>query len=82
MPENPSKTIHVTVKAKPGSRQERVEALPDGSLAIWVREPPDKGRATEVIRALVAAHFGVAASAVSLVRGATSRKKLFRVVLT
>lgn len=81
MPETPSKTFHVAVKAKPGSRQERLEVRPDGSLEIWVREPPEEGRATDAIRAKVAEHFGVPPSAVSLVRGATSRQKLFRVVV-
>lgn len=69
------------VKAKPGARQEKLEVRPDGSLEIWVREPPDKGRATEAIRALVAAHFAVAKSRVLLVHGATSRQKIFRVLL-
>ena len=73
--------IHVAVKAKPGSRQERLEVRPDGSLEIWVRELPDEGRATEAVRAMVAAHFRVSKSAVTLVRGATSRQKLFRIVL-
>ncbi len=79
VPDSIPKSVHVSVKAKPGARQERVEAHPDGSLEIWVREPPEEGRANEAIRAKVAEHFSVPKRDVELVRGATSRVKLFRV---
>lgn len=67
------------MRVKPGSRgRVRVEALdgdPSAALAVFVAERAVEGAANAgVVRAL-ADHFGVAPSAVEIVRGHTSRVK-------
>jgi uncharacterized protein len=65
---------------KPGSKQPSLTRV-DGELVIRVRERAIEGAANEAcIRALAAA-YGVAPSAVSLLRGARSRRKRFAIVL-
>ncbi|MBI4239083.1 MAG: DUF167 domain-containing protein [Deltaproteobacteria bacterium] len=73
--------MRITVIVKPNARQERVERLPDGSYRVAVHAPPTDGKANERLLALVAAHFNVRPSAVSLVHGATGRRKLIEVLL-
>jgi len=48
----------------------------DGALVVRVSERAVDGRATEAALAAVAAAFGVRRHAVTLVAGATSRRKL------
>ena len=70
--------MHLRVRVKPGSRSPGVRA--DGNvLVIAVREPAREGRANEAARRALAAHFGVAVSRVTLMRGSTSRVKTFQI---
>ena len=54
--------------------------MPDGSLRLAVREPPEKGRANEAVERLLAAALGVRPGDVAVVRGRAARDKvvLFR----
>ncbi|GEE01939.1 UPF0235 protein [Gordonia spumicola] len=70
----------VAVTVKPGSRKgPLVEVADDGSVTVYVREPAVEGRATRAVGVVLAKHFGVAKSRVTLVSGATSRVKRFRI---
>ena len=51
----------------------------DGALVVRVVEPPDEGRATKAALKAVAEALGLPHRSVSLVRGATSRRKLIEV---
>jgi len=66
------------VRVTPGARGEGLE-IADGRLLAKVRAKPEDGKATEAVRDLIAAALGLAPSRVDLLRGATSREKLFRV---
>lgn len=73
-----STTVVVTVK--PGSSKgPLVEVADDGSLTVYVRERAIEGKATEAVVRLLADHLGVPKSRVTLISGATSRIKRFRV---
>lgn len=67
----------IAVRVTPNARKPGME-LKDGRVLIRVSEPPEAGRATEAARAALAKAMGVPKSRLSLVRGATSREKLFR----
>ncbi|MEV0110659.1 DUF167 domain-containing protein [Nocardia sp. NPDC050799] len=56
-----------------------VEALPDGTLHLWVRAPAVEGKANRAAAELPAAHLGVPKNAVRLTGGATSRRKRFEI---
>lgn len=66
----------LAVRVTPGARVETLE-LTDGKLLAKVRAKPEDGKATEAVRELLAAGLGVAPSRVELLRGATSREKMF-----
>ena len=64
-----------TVKVYPNASRERVEA--DGDLVkVYVSVSPEKGKANKRVVELLAGYFGVRKSAVTIVRGQTSRDKL------
>ena len=69
----------IEIKARPRARLDKVEEQPDGTLPVWTLAPPDKGSANHAIVRLIAKHFGVATGRVTLLRGATSRNKLFKI---
>lgn len=68
------------VTVKPGSKKgPLVEADEEGSLTLFVRERAVDGAANDGVIKLLAAHFGVPKSRVTIVRGHTSRQKLVEV---
>lgn len=76
--------LRLPVRVTPGASRTRVGGrwAPDGAephLVVTVRERAVDGRATEAVRRALAAALGVPARSVRLVRGATSRAKVFEV---
>jgi uncharacterized protein len=67
--------IHV----RPSASTTIVGGKHDGALVVRVVEPPDEGRATKAALNAVAKALGLPRRSVSLVRGATSRRKLIEV---
>ena len=69
-----------SILLKPNSRhREEVVTNDDGSLTIYTKAPAIEGRANAAAAKLLAKHFGVAPSKVKLLRGATSKYKVFEI---
>ena len=68
----------LAVRVTPGARIESLE-LADGGLAAKVRAKPQDGAANAAVLKLIASALGIAPSRIELLRGATSREKLFRI---
>jgi uncharacterized protein len=69
--------IQVAARVRPRSRPGL--ELTDSGLVIRVAAVPEKGRATEEARRLLASALGVAPSGVELRSGAAARRKTFLV---
>jgi len=67
------------LKVKPGSRIEELAALDDGTWLARVKAPPVDGKANAAVIALVARHFGVRKSQVTIRSGASARLKLVQI---
>lgn len=74
--------MRVGVHVKPNASGTRVGGSHDGVLVVRVTQRPDRGRATEAALAAVADSLRVPRGAVTLVRGASSRRKLLEVDLS
>lgn len=72
--------MKISVHLKPNSRH-REEVVPndDGSLTIYTKAPAIEGRANLAAGKLLAKYFVVAPSRVKLLRGATSKYKVFNI---
>jgi uncharacterized protein YggU (UPF0235/DUF167 family) len=68
----------LAVRVTPGARSDGIE-ITDGHVLVKVRSKPEDGRASAAVADLLAAALGVPASQIALLRGATSREKLFRI---
>jgi len=75
------RTVLLEVRVQPGARRARCAGSWNGRLKLAVSAPPADGRANEAAAALLAELFDLRASGVELVRGHTSRSKLFRLKL-
>ena len=81
-----SPAVNLTVRVKPGSRkgplvvEEQLEDdRADASLTVFLQQRAVDGAANDALVRLLAAHFGVPRSAVSIIRGHTSRVKHVRI---
>jgi uncharacterized protein YggU (UPF0235/DUF167 family) len=73
-----AEVVRVQVKAG-SSKGPLVEEAPEGGLVIYVRERAIEGAANEAVVRVVATHFGVAPSRVTIRRGHTSKHKTLEV---
>ncbi len=72
--------MKISVHIKPNSRhREKVVKNDDDTLTVYVKAPAIEGRANAAAVKLLAKHFKVAPSKVKLVRGATSKYKIFEI---
>ena len=70
--------MKISVRLKPNSRhREEVVVGSDGTYIIYTKAPAIEGRANVAAIKLLAKHFGVSKSQVRLLRGATSKYKVF-----
>lgn len=68
----------IAVRVTPGARQESM-AIEGGKVQVKVRAKPQDGAANQAVEKLLAQALGIGASRVTLLRGATSREKMFQV---
>ncbi len=71
----PGQKIFIT--AKPSARENRVERIDPTHFKIWVKEPPDEGRANTAVLRELAGFLGVPKSSLELVSGHKSKQKVF-----
>ena len=67
----------LAVRVAPGVRHEGIE-IADGRVLVKVRTKPEEGKATARVIVLLASVLGLPPSQITVLRGATSREKLFR----
>ena len=68
--------MRITVRVKPGSKKgPLVEASDDGSLTVFLQQRAVDGAANEGLIEILAKHFGVSKSRVTIEAGFTSRVK-------
>ena len=72
--------MKISVHIKPNSRhREEVVKNDDDTLTVYIKAPAIESRANAAAIKLLAKHFKVALSKVKLVRGATSKYKIFEI---
>ena len=71
--------IRLSIKVQPGSSKNRVLGETGGEWKIAVTAPPVDGRANAAVIKLLAEWLGVSRSAVQIVKGETSRRKIVEI---
>ena len=71
--------MKISVKVKASSSREKVEKIDDNNYSVWVRAKPADGKANEAVIKALAGYFDIAKSKVNLVKGRTSKQKIFEI---
>ena len=69
----------VNVRVIPRAKLNKVEIQPDGSVRVHTTTAPTDGKATADVIKMLAKHYGVPKTSIKLIRGETSRDKVFEV---
>ena len=69
----------LALRVTPGARAETLEIV-GGRLCLKVRAQPEDRKANAAVLALLAQALGIGVSHLEMLRGATSREKLVRIV--
>jgi hypothetical protein len=73
------KGITIKVRVEPRSSQKGITALAGDSLKVKVHAPPVDGAANEELREILSEELGVRKSAISVIKGATSKDKVVEI---
>ena len=71
---------YIEVYVHPRARQRRIAQRGENSYEVWVPEAPANGAANKAVQRLLAETLDVAPSRFVLIRGHTSRKKVFQLL--
>ena len=71
--------MKILVEVKAGVRVEKVEKWGENSFKVSVKEPAKDGKANSATIKLLARYLGVSSSAIQIISGRTSRKKVLTI---
>ena len=69
----------IQIKVKPSARESAVQSLEDGTFLAHLKSPPVDGKANAELITLLARHFRVTKSAITIKSGAGARVKLVEI---
>lgn len=73
-----SNVAELVVRVQPRSSRNAVQVV-EGTVKVWLTAPPTDGQANAALCELIADRVGVPKSAVSVIRGHSSRDKTLRI---
>ncbi len=76
---NGDRMVKKQVKCKPNAKRQQLVVEADGSLTAHLKSPPVDGKANQELIALLAQHFGVPKSSITIKAGATGKLKLVEI---
>ena len=71
--------MRINVRVIPRAKLNRVEVQPDGTVRVHTTTAPTDGKATADVIKMLARHYGVPKTSIRLIRGETSRDKVFEI---
>lgn len=75
-------SVKLNIHVKPNSTKgPLIEALPDKSLVIYIREIATKGQANDAVLKLLAKHYSIPKNNIKIIHGHTSRHKIAKLEL-
>ena len=72
--------MKISVKVKANAKQQKIEAIADGSLKISLKSPPIDGKANLELISLLAKHFQVSKSQVMIKSGQNNQSKIVEIL--
>ena len=75
----PEPATLIDIRVIPRARRDEIDGERAGRLVVRTTAPPADGAANEAVRRILAAHLGVAARDVEVIRGHRTRDKTVRI---
>ena len=72
--------MKISVKVKANAKQQKIEAIADGSLKISLKSPPIDGKANLELISLLAKYFKVSKSQVMIKSGQNNQSKIVEIL--
>lgn len=71
--------MKIIVKAKPGSREDKIEKINESNYIVSVKAPPVDGKANAAIIKLLADYFDISPSLIEIISGYMARTKVIEI---
>ncbi len=71
--------MRILIEVKPNSTQNKIEKITESVYKIWVSAPPIEGKANKAIIELLAKHFKIAKSLITIKNGKSSKTKVVEI---
>ncbi len=71
--------MKVQVKVKSQAKQSKIQEIGENQLLVFLKSPPIDGKANQELIKLLAKHYGVSQSAITIKFGLSSRNKLIEI---
>jgi uncharacterized protein (TIGR00251 family) len=71
--------MRVSVKVQPRASKEEVIKNSDGSLKVYVRQPPTNGKANQALIEILADFYCVRKSDINIITGKATRNKIIEI---
>jgi len=71
--------MRISVKVKPNAKQDKIEKINESHFLVWIKEKPQEGKANKAAIKVLSEYFGVPQSQVILLKGQSSREKIFEI---
>jgi uncharacterized protein (TIGR00251 family) len=71
--------MKISVKVKPNSKQQKIEAITEDNFVIHLKSPPVDGKANKELIEILATKFKVTKSQIVIKSGLTSKTKLIEI---
>ena len=71
--------VRLALHVQPGAKRNAIVGVHGDALKIAIAAPPVEGKANEAIRTFVAEALGIPAQMITLVAGASSRRKVLSI---
>lgn len=72
--------MKIRVKVKPNAKKEEIKKIEDDYFEIRVTVVPEKGKANKKVIEILSKYFKVPKSNITLLKGETSKEKLFEII--
>ena len=70
----------ISITVQPNARSVAITKIGESEFRAAVREPARDGKANRELIELLARHFGIAKSAIKIIRGHSSRRKIIELL--
>lgn len=71
--------MKIFVRARPNSKEEKIEKIDENNYVVAVREPPVKGRANKAITRALADYFQISPARIKIKVGHASKNKIIEI---